>query len=49
MLIADVPAVLVGERLASKIPMKSVHAAAAAIFLLLGLATLFGAGSNFGL
>ena len=40
MLIADVPAVLVGERLAGRIPMKLVHAVAAFIFLLLGVATL---------
>jgi putative Ca2+/H+ antiporter (TMEM165/GDT1 family) len=49
MLVADVPAVLVGEKLASKIPMRLVHSVAAAIFLLLGLATLLGAGSGFGL
>lgn len=48
MLIADVPAVFVGDRLASKIPMKLVHTVAAAIFALLGLATLLGAGSRFG-
>jgi Ca2+/H+ antiporter, TMEM165/GDT1 family len=48
MLIADVPAVFVGDRLASKIPMKLVHSVAAAIFALLGLATLLGAGSRFG-
>jgi Ca2+/H+ antiporter, TMEM165/GDT1 family len=49
MLIADVPAVFVGDRLASKIPMRLVHAVAAAIFALLGVATLLGAGSRFGL
>ncbi len=48
MLIADVPAVLVGDKLANKIPMKLVHSIAAAIFAILGLATLFGAGSRFG-
>ena len=32
MLIADVPAVFVGDRLAAKIPMKLVHGVAAAIF-----------------
>jgi Ca2+/H+ antiporter, TMEM165/GDT1 family len=46
MLIADVPAVFVGDKLASKIPMKLVHAIAAAIFALLGAATLLGAGAN---
>lgn len=48
MLIADVPAVFVGDKLATKIPMKLVHSIAAAIFALLGVATLFGAGSGFG-
>jgi putative Ca2+/H+ antiporter (TMEM165/GDT1 family) len=49
MLIADVPAVFVGDRLASKIPMKLVHSIAAGIFALLGVATLSGAGAKFGL
>ncbi len=49
MLIADVPAVLVGDRLASKIPMKLVHSIAAAIFALLGVATLLGAGAKLGI
>ncbi|MBK6651747.1 MAG: TMEM165/GDT1 family protein [Betaproteobacteria bacterium] len=48
MLIADVPAVFVGEKLADKIPMKLVHSIAAGIFALLGLATLLGAGANLG-
>ena len=48
MLIADVPAVFVGDKLASKIPMKLVHSIAAAIFTLLGIATLLGAGSRLG-
>ena len=48
MLIADVPAVFVGERLAAKIPMKLVHAIAAAIFAVLGALTLLGAGAGFG-
>jgi len=48
MLIADVPAVFVGDKLASRIPMKPVHSIAAAIFALLGAATLLGAGSRFG-
>ena len=48
MLIADVPAVLIGDQLANKIPMKLVHSIAAAIFAILGIATLFGAGSGFG-
>lgn len=48
MLLADVPAVFVGDKLASKIPMKLVHSIAASIFALLGVATLLGAGANLG-
>lgn len=46
MLIADVPAVFVGDKLASKISMKLVHSIAAGIFAVLGVATLLGAGSK---
>ena len=49
MLIADVPAVFVGDKLAARIPMKLVHSIAAAIFALLGVATLLGAGASFGI
>ena len=49
MLIADVPAVFVGEKLANKIPMRLVHSIAAAVFAALGIATLMGAGARFGL
>lgn len=48
MLIADVPAVFLGDKFAAKISMKWVHGIAAAIFVLLGIATLFGAGSSLG-
>ena len=48
MLLADVPAVLVGDRLASKIPMKLVRSIAAASFALLGVATVLGAGAKLG-
>ena len=41
MLIADVPAVFVGNKFAAKIPMKLVHAIAAGIFAAMGLLTLF--------
>jgi len=47
MLIADVPAVFVGDRLAKKIPMTLVHGIAAAIFAVLGVLTLFNVGSLF--
>jgi putative Ca2+/H+ antiporter (TMEM165/GDT1 family) len=42
MLIADVPVVFLGEKLAEKMPGKQVHAIAALIFAVLGLAALFG-------
>jgi len=48
MLIADVPAVFAGDKLAAKIPMKLVHAIAASIFAVLGVMTLVGAGAEFG-
>lgn len=48
MLIADVPAVLLGDKLANRIPMRLVHALAAVLFALLGIATLLGAGARFG-
>jgi len=43
-----VPAVFVGDKLANKIPMKLVHSVAAAVFAVLGIATLLGAGAGFG-
>ncbi|MFN7506330.1 MAG: TMEM165/GDT1 family protein, partial [Limnobacter sp.] len=46
MLIADVPAVFAGDKLAEKIPMKLVHRIAAAMFAALGVATLWGVGSG---
>jgi len=48
MLIADVPAVFAGDKLATKIPMRLVHGIAAAIFAAMGLATLLGLGARFG-
>ena len=48
MLIADVPAVFIGDKLANRIPMKLVHSIAAGIFVLLGVATLLGAGAGLG-
>ena len=46
MLIADVPAVFLGDKLAGRIPMTLVHRIAAAIFATLGIATLLGAGKS---
>ena len=46
MLITDVPAVFLGDKLAGRIPMILVHRIAAAIFAALGIATLLGAGKS---
>lgn len=48
MLIADVPAVFVGDKFAARIPMRLVHGVAAAIFAVLGVLTLFGVGQSLG-
>lgn len=42
MLIANVPAVLLGDKLAHRLPVRLVHGIAALIFACLGLAALFG-------
>jgi Ca2+/H+ antiporter, TMEM165/GDT1 family len=47
MMIADVPAVFVGNKLAKKVPMRLVHAISAAIFALLGVLTLLNVGKLF--
>jgi Ca2+/H+ antiporter, TMEM165/GDT1 family len=48
MLIADVPAVFLGERFANRIPMRLVHGIAALVFVALGVATLAGFGERLG-
>jgi len=45
MMLANVPAVLLGEVAARKLPMRLVHGLAAAIFLALGVSVLLGFGS----
>jgi Ca2+/H+ antiporter, TMEM165/GDT1 family len=47
MLIADVPAVFVGNKFAEKIPMKLVHNIAAGIFAIMGVLTLLKAEKLF--
>jgi putative Ca2+/H+ antiporter (TMEM165/GDT1 family) len=44
MLIANVPAVLLGDRIARRLPVRLVHGVAAAVFALLGAVTLLGSG-----
>ncbi len=48
MMLANVPAVLLGDRIAEKMPTRLVHGIAAAIFAILGIATLLGAGESLG-
>ena len=47
MMLANVPAVLIGEKAATKLPMKLVHAISAAIFAVLGVLTLLNVGRLF--
>ena len=49
MMIANVPAVLLGDRIAHRMPVRLVHGIAATIFAVLGVATLLGAAEAFGL
>lgn len=47
MMLANVPAVFLGDRIAKKVSMPLVHGIAAAIFAILGLLTLFNVGKLF--
>lgn len=49
MMIANVPAVIMGDRIANKMPVRLVHAIAAGIFAVLGVMTLVGFGERFGI
>ena len=46
MMLANVPAVLVSDRLAGRLPTRAVHAVGAAIFAALGVAVLAGSGAG---
>ena len=48
MMIANVPAVIMGDRIAHKMPVVLVHRVAATIFAVLGVLTLLGAGNSLG-
>ncbi|WP_313034276.1 TMEM165/GDT1 family protein [Massilia alkalitolerans] len=48
MMLANVPTVVFGERIAKRVPLKLVHGLAALIFAVLGGATLLGAGESLG-
>ena len=47
MLIADVPAVFIGDKLARKVPIRLIHAIAVGIFAVLGVLTLLNVGKLF--
>jgi putative Ca2+/H+ antiporter (TMEM165/GDT1 family) len=47
MMIANVPAVLLGDRASKALPMRAVHAVAALVFAILGVLTLVNAGGFF--
>jgi len=49
MMLANVPAVIIGDRLATRMPVRLVHGIAAAIFAVLGVLILLGAGASVGL
>ena len=46
MMIANVPAVIAGDRIADRLPVRLIHGLAAALFALLGIAVLLGFGSD---
>lgn len=48
MMIANVPAVIFGERIANRVPTRLVHGIAACVFLALGLFTLLGGAQRWG-
>ena len=48
MMLANVPAVLVGDRLAARLPIRLVHAVAAGVFAVLGVLALLGPGAWIG-
>ena len=48
MMLANIPAVLLGEVAAKKLPLKLVHAICAAVFAIIGVVMLFGGGPKLG-
>ncbi|MGK5076779.1 TMEM165/GDT1 family protein [Janthinobacterium sp. HLX7-2] len=49
MMLANVPAVYLGDRIANRVSLRLVHGIAALVFAVLGIATLLGAGAALGL
>ncbi len=48
MMLANVPAVYLGDKIAHRVSLKLVHGIAALVFAILGVATLLGAGASLG-
>lgn len=48
MMLANVPAVYLGDKIAHRVSLKLVHGIAALVFAILGVATLLGAGAGIG-
>ena len=48
MMLANVPAVYLGDKIANRVPLRLVHGIAALVFAILGVATLLGAGAALG-
>jgi putative Ca2+/H+ antiporter (TMEM165/GDT1 family) len=46
MMLANVPAVVLGDKMANKLPLKLVHGIAAVIFAVLGVLTLLNIGKD---
>ncbi|MEG2963872.1 MAG: TMEM165/GDT1 family protein, partial [Janthinobacterium sp.] len=48
MMLANVPAVYLGDKIANRVSLRLVHGIAALVFAVLGVATLLGAGARLG-
>ncbi len=48
MMLANVPAVYLGDKIANRVSLRLVHGIAALVFAILGVATLLGAGAALG-
>ena len=46
MMVANVPAVVLGDKMANKLPLRLVHGIAAVIFAVLGVLTLLNVGKS---
>jgi putative Ca2+/H+ antiporter (TMEM165/GDT1 family) len=46
MMLANIPAVLIGDRIADRLPVKAIRITAAAVFAVLGILTLVGVGGQ---